>query len=159
MDENLTCAYHPSVATVLRCNRCGKPICPQCAVLTEVGYRCPDCIRSQQSVFFNIRVSDYPVAVLVAGTVAGLAALLLVRAGFFIALLLSPVVGGLIGELVHWAIGRRRGRHTWLAVGSAVIVGGLLGSAISWLLLGPATPFALLTYVVLCTATAAGRLR
>jgi len=161
MDEDLTlyCTYHPSVETVLRCNRCGNPICPQCAVLTEVGYRCPDCIRNQRSVFFNIRLSDYPVAVLVAGTVAGLAALLLVRAGFFIALLLSPVIGGLIGELVRRVIGRRRGRHMWLAVGSAVIVGGLLGSAISWPLLGPANPLALLTYLVLSTGAAAGRLR
>ena len=153
------CTYHPRVETVLRCNRCGKPICPKCAVLTEVGYRCPDCIRNQQSVFFNIRLGDYPIAAFVAGMVAGLAALLLVRAGFFIALLLSPVVGGLIGELVPRAIGRRRGRHMWLAVGSAVIVGGLLGFAISWLLLGPANPFALLTYLVLSTATVASRLR
>lgn len=157
--EILHCTYHPHVETVLRCNRCGQPICPQCAVLTEVGYRCPDCIRSQQSVFFNSRLGDYPVAVLVAGTVAGLAALLLVQTGFFIALLLSPLVGGLITELVHRSIGRRRGRHMWLAVGSAVVVGGLLGSAIARPLFGRANLFALLIYLVLSTATAAGRLR
>ncbi|MBA2247993.1 MAG: hypothetical protein H0W23_07685 [Chloroflexia bacterium] len=29
--------------TGLRCNRCGKPICPRCAVRTPVGMRCPDC--------------------------------------------------------------------------------------------------------------------
>jgi len=158
-DSTLYCTYHPNVETVLRCNRCGKPICPQCAVLTEVGYRCPDCIRSQQSVFFNIRLSDYPVAGLVAGVAAGLAALLLTRAGFFIALLLSPVAGGLIGELVSRAIGRRRGRHMWLAVGSGVIVGGLLGSIISWFLLGPINPVTLFLYLVLSTGAASGRLR
>lgn len=37
------CSYHPKVMTGLRCNRCGKPICPQCAVRTPVGFRCPDC--------------------------------------------------------------------------------------------------------------------
>ncbi len=37
------CSYHPNVLTGLRCNRCGKPICPQCAVRTPVGMRCPDC--------------------------------------------------------------------------------------------------------------------
>lgn len=37
------CSYHPNVMTGLRCNRCGKPICPQCAVRTPVGFRCPDC--------------------------------------------------------------------------------------------------------------------
>ncbi len=37
------CSYHPKVLTGLRCSRCGKPICPQCAVRTPVGFRCPDC--------------------------------------------------------------------------------------------------------------------
>jgi len=37
------CSYHPNVTTGLRCSRCGKPICPQCAVRTPVGLRCPDC--------------------------------------------------------------------------------------------------------------------
>lgn len=37
------CSYHPAVMTGLRCNRCGKPICPRCAVRTPVGMRCPDC--------------------------------------------------------------------------------------------------------------------
>ncbi len=37
------CSYHPQVLTGLRCSRCGKPICPQCAVRTPVGLRCPDC--------------------------------------------------------------------------------------------------------------------
>ncbi len=37
------CSYHPNVMTGLRCSRCGKPICPQCAVRTPVGLRCPDC--------------------------------------------------------------------------------------------------------------------
>jgi hypothetical protein len=37
------CSYHPRVLTGLRCSRCGKPICPQCAVRTPVGLRCPDC--------------------------------------------------------------------------------------------------------------------
>ena len=37
------CSYHPSVATRLRCSRCGKPICPRCGVRTPVGLRCPEC--------------------------------------------------------------------------------------------------------------------
>ncbi|MGC4105047.1 MAG: hypothetical protein QM753_01675 [Thermomicrobiales bacterium] len=37
------CSYHPNVMTGLRCSRCGKPICPECAVHTPVGWRCPDC--------------------------------------------------------------------------------------------------------------------
>ena len=37
------CTYHPKTLTGLRCTRCGKPICPQCAVRGPVGLRCPDC--------------------------------------------------------------------------------------------------------------------
>lgn len=37
------CSYHPQVETLLRCSRCGKPICPRCGVRTPVGMRCPDC--------------------------------------------------------------------------------------------------------------------
>ncbi|MGI9253570.1 MAG: B-box zinc finger protein, partial [Thermomicrobiales bacterium] len=37
------CSYHPDVETLLRCSRCGKPICAKCGVRTPVGVRCPDC--------------------------------------------------------------------------------------------------------------------
>ncbi|MBL8128361.1 MAG: hypothetical protein JNM64_12030 [Chloroflexia bacterium] len=33
------CAEHQEVETRLRCSRCGKPICPRCAVRTPVGMR------------------------------------------------------------------------------------------------------------------------
>ena len=41
--DEVTCARHPKTLTRLRCSRCGTPICPQCAVRTPVGLRCPDC--------------------------------------------------------------------------------------------------------------------
>ncbi len=45
MSDIPTCANHPERETGLRCNRCGKPICSQCAVQTPVGYRCRECVR------------------------------------------------------------------------------------------------------------------
>ena len=45
------CANHPDRGTSLRCNRCERPICTECAVLTPVGYRCKNCVKSQQKVF------------------------------------------------------------------------------------------------------------
>lgn len=155
----ITCAYHPTVETLLRCNRCGKPICPRCAVLTEVGYRCPECIRNQQSLFFNARLSDYPVAVVVAGTAAGLAALLLVQTGFLIALFVSVAVGGLIAEFVSRVLGRRRGRYIWIAASGAIIGGGLLGFIVSWILFSRADFITLLVFLVISTGTAISRLR
>jgi hypothetical protein len=41
--SDVPCPRHPKTMTRLRCSRCGTPICPQCAVRTPVGLRCPEC--------------------------------------------------------------------------------------------------------------------
>jgi DNA-directed RNA polymerase subunit RPC12/RpoP len=68
------CSYHPNVMTGLRCNRCSKPICPQDAVRTPVGLRCPDCagvrslptIRTQGDVLLKAIGAGILVALVVA---------------------------------------------------------------------------------------------
>jgi hypothetical protein len=65
MTENpniLYCANHPGVPTTLRCNRCEKPICIKCAVLTPTGYRCRECVRGQQKVYETAQWRDFPLA-------------------------------------------------------------------------------------------------
>ena len=47
------CYRHPGVETGLRCNRCEKPICVQCAKRTPVGFRCPDCIASLEDRYYS----------------------------------------------------------------------------------------------------------
>jgi membrane associated rhomboid family serine protease len=37
-----TCYRHPDRVTGLRCSRCGRPICGECAVPAAVGQLCPD---------------------------------------------------------------------------------------------------------------------
>jgi len=84
------CAYHPDVETLLRCSRCGKPICPRCAVRTPVGMRCPTCSG------VAVRGALEP-ATLVKGAVAGLLVAIPVGVlwgfapawGFYLALLLG----------------------------------------------------------------------
>ena len=55
----LYCYVHPNRATTLRCNRCERPICAEDAVLTPTGYRCRECIRSQQRIFDTALWYDY----------------------------------------------------------------------------------------------------
>ncbi|HYN88142.1 MAG TPA: tetratricopeptide repeat protein, partial [Ardenticatenaceae bacterium] len=43
-EEMLHCSVHPDRETMLRCNRCGRPMCPECAVRTPVGLRCRECV-------------------------------------------------------------------------------------------------------------------
>ena len=47
------CYRHPEVETGLRCNRCNKLICAQCAQRTPVGFRCPDCIMDVKERYYN----------------------------------------------------------------------------------------------------------
>jgi hypothetical protein len=51
--ETLFCYRHPQTETVLRCNRCNKPICPKCAQCTPVGFRCPECIQAIGSRYYD----------------------------------------------------------------------------------------------------------
>jgi membrane associated rhomboid family serine protease len=45
------CKRHPNVPTLLRCVRCGDPICPDCMRPAPVGYMCPSCAQgSRQEV-------------------------------------------------------------------------------------------------------------
>src|SRR5512139_2890612 len=62
MAPTLYCANHPDRETMLRCNRCEKPICYQCAILTPVGYRCKECVRQQQNTYYNAERFDLPIA-------------------------------------------------------------------------------------------------
>lgn len=106
----LVCANHPQRETGLRCNRCGKPICSSCAVRTPVGYRCPECVRSQQKLFDTAFRRDYIVAVLIAAISAGIGLGILRFFGIF-GLLLAPLLGAGVAELVRWAVSRRRSRR------------------------------------------------
>lgn len=125
-EATLYCTVHPTVATTLRCNRCGRPMCTKCAVKTPVGYRCRECVREQQDKFFNAQVVDYLVAAVVSLVVSFVAAAVVARLGWFLfAFFLSPAAGGLIGNAVWRLTGKRRGRYTAAIVGTAVVLGAL----------------------------------
>jgi hypothetical protein len=157
--EVFYCLSHPQVETRLRCSKCGNPICPRCAVQTPVGFRCPQCVRSQQAIFYTVTPSDYAIAVVVGLVVSIIAAFIMGRLGIFLALILGPVAGGVIAEVVRWAIRRRRGRWIWLVVSICIAVGGLLSLILSALPLRLTSLLSLIIYVVLAVGTAYARLR
>lgn len=121
-EEAMVCANHPNRETALRCNRCGKPICTRCAVHTPVGYRCRECLRGQQSVFETARPIDYPIAGVVSMLGVGLGTSVLTVLSFW-GLIVAPVAGGALAEIVRWAVRRRRGRRLALAA----LIGGVIG--------------------------------
>lgn len=42
-----TCYRHPDRHTLLKCSRCGRPICSACSIDAAVGQRCPSCVREE----------------------------------------------------------------------------------------------------------------
>lgn len=127
--ETLYCYIHPNRATVLRCNRCERPICTEDAIRTPTGYRCPNCIREQQKVFDTAQWRDYVVAFIVAAVGSAIASgLVLLVSGFFFGLgvlFLAPGAGALIGNLVLSATARRRSKALFATAAAGVIAGAL----------------------------------
>lgn len=128
--EVLYCTNHPGRQTHLRCNRCGKPICSTCANPTPVGYRCPECIREQEDVFFTATPLDYLVTTLVALTlslaIGWLATAILSSPFGFFLIFLGAFSGSLVGRIAFRAARRRRGRWMPHLVVVCLIIGTVL---------------------------------
>ena len=123
--STLYCANHPQVETNLRCNRCEKPICTKCAVLTPTGYRCKDCVRSQQKTFETAEWYDYILAVGIAVVLAFIGSRITAFIGFF-TIFVAPIAGMIIAEAVRAAIRRRRSKVLFLSAAIAAAVGSLI---------------------------------
>lgn len=159
----LFCANHPTVETLLRCNKCGKPICLKCAVQTPVGYRCRECVRQQQDVYFNAAEWDNLIALgvgfLVTLVATPLASAILGRMGFFgifIGLFIGASAGGLLAQIIRRAVGRRRGRYLPFFALAGILLGVLLGSFVSFLFVGVFTllsiPMLVFAFLAITTA-------
>lgn len=127
--DTLYCYVHPNRPTTLRCNRCERPICAQCAVRTPTGYRCRECVRSQQKVFDTAVWSDYVVAFVVSAIGSAIAsALVVVVSSFFFGLLilfLAPGAGVVIGNIVLRFIKNHRSRNLFLTAAIGMVAGAL----------------------------------
>ncbi len=118
------CANHPSVETSLRCNKCEKPICTRCAVLTPTGYRCRECVRGQQKVFETATTLDYPLIFIVSAILAYLGSLIAFRLSFFV-ILLAPFAGGVFAEIDRLVTRRRRSKQLYIFAAIGAVVGCL----------------------------------
>lgn len=113
--ETLYCANHPDTPTLLRCNRCEKPICMRCAVRTPTGYRCKECVRGQQKTFETALWQDYLLGGGVAGLLAFLGSLVVPSLGWF-SIFVAPIVGVIVGEAARFATRQRRARKLYLTI-------------------------------------------
>jgi hypothetical protein len=127
----LYCYVHPNRETTLRCNRCERPICAQCAIRTPTGYRCKECVREQQKTFDTAVWSDYLIGFgltsVLSLVAAGLIAAISFLAGFFMIFISAAIAvgaGSVIADSVLRVL-RRRSRMLFRIVAASVIVGAL----------------------------------
>ncbi|OJX48220.1 MAG: hypothetical protein BGO78_13190 [Chloroflexi bacterium 44-23] len=121
------CYRHPDRETFLRCNRCERLICSECAVLTPTGYRCKECVRGQQKVFNTAKAQDFilgSLTALILGYIGGVIARYI---GFFI-IFIAPLMGVVIAEAVRKLIKKRRSTALYRAVTVAAVIGALLSA-------------------------------
>lgn len=123
-ETKLYCYAHPDRETMLRCNRCDRPICAQCAVLTPTGYRCKECVRGQLKVFDTAQWWDYPLAFGLAGVLSFLGSWIAQFLGWFV-IFVAPIIGVIIAEAVRWVIHRRRSRLLFQMAVAGVVLGAL----------------------------------
>jgi hypothetical protein len=126
MTDSLYCANHPQTETMLRCNRCEKPICSKCAVLTDTGYRCKECVRGQQKAFETAEAIDYPIAFIVATVLSYIGSLIAPRLSFFV-IILAPIAGTIVAEAVRFSIRKRRANSLYITAAAGALVGSLPG--------------------------------
>lgn len=129
MTEELTyCEVHPDRETALRCNKCGRLMCADCAVSTPVGYRCKQCVRQHEDKFFNAGSNDYALLFGVCAVLSGVGGFLASAIGFILLWVIGSIpAGGFISEAALRATKRRRGRYSGEIGAAGVVIGGFIG--------------------------------
>ena len=153
MSEQLTyCEVHPDRETSLRCNKCGRLMCPDCAVPTPVGYRCKQCVRKHEDKFFSAGQSDYVIIASLCAVASAIAAAIVLQIGIpalFLIFIAIPLGGG-IAELALRLTQRRRGRQSANIAAASVVIGGLVGAMINMTMrYGRIPPFDLIIRVMM----------
>lgn len=123
-DGRLFCYRHPDRETWVRCGRCDRPICTQCAMQGPVGFRCRECgkpVRDPMSTFTPVQLAGGLVASFGGGL---LAAYISGRFGFF-ALFVAFFAGGLIVQGITRITGYKMG-----TLMDAIVYGGIIAGAV-----------------------------
>ena len=92
------CYRHPGRETHIHCQRCGRPICPDCMIDASVGFHCPTCVaegrkqtRSARTAYGGTR-SDNPALTSIS--------LIVLNASVWLAIMLTGGAGSRLVELL-----------------------------------------------------------
>jgi hypothetical protein len=126
MAETMRCYRHPDRETRVSCATCGRPICTECMVPTEVGIKCPDDAQLPRGARAGVMKRDQIAKSFLAGIAVALVGALVIyfvlpHIGFG-RLILSAVAGYGAGIFIHRAGGRNGGPLAMAISGVAVAV-------------------------------------
>jgi hypothetical protein len=162
-EDVLYCERHPDVETGLRCGRCETPICPKCAVFTDVGARCPTCAPRRKLPQFEITPQYF-----LRGLGAGLGAAaavgaiwgLLLPGGFgFFSIFVGMGVGYVVGEAVSLATNRKAGELLQGVAIAGAVAAYLVHNVVGGDSLIDTNDFGGLIALIAAIVVAAGRVR
>ena len=124
MAETMYCYRHPDRETRVSCATCGRPICTECMVATEVGIKCPDDAKLPRGARAGVMKRDQIAKSFLAGVAVALIGAIVVyyvlpQIGFG-RLILSAAAGYGAGIFVHRAGGRNGGPLAMAISGVAV---------------------------------------
>ena len=95
----LYCTFHPERETLLRCNRCNRPMCTECLILVPTGYRCKACVADLQRAFEKAGWGKALLLGLVAALLAALGGWILPALGLWL-IFLTPLWAYLVSEVL-----------------------------------------------------------
>lgn len=161
MPEAMRCYRHPDRETRVSCATCGRPICTECMVTTDVGIKCPDDARLPRGARAGVMKTNQILRTFLAGAgvaIAGVAVVFAILQINFFTLILSGVAGYGAGSIIYRAGGRNGGTLAVSVAGVAVLIAFapyllpffLAGSFPTFLILGA-------VLAVVAAAFAAGR--
>ena len=111
MAEPMYCYRHPKRETRVSCATCGRPICTECMVATDVGIKCPDDARLPRGARAGIMKTDQVVKSILAGLGVAVAGIPVAYVLFLLPFtwLISAAAGYGAGTLINRAGGRNGG--------------------------------------------------
>ena len=126
MAETMHCYRHPNRETKVSCATCGRPICTECMVPTDVGIKCPDDARLPRGARAGVMKGNQVAKSFLAGVAVALLGALIVyfvlpQIGFG-RIILAALAGYGAGTLIHRAGGRNGGPLAMVISGVAVAI-------------------------------------
>ncbi|MEX0800415.1 MAG: B-box zinc finger protein [Dehalococcoidia bacterium] len=159
----MQCARHPKVETELSCGRCETPICPRCAVFTDVGARCPSCAPTRLLPQFEVgplQAMRGGAAALAVGAALGAAwgFILPGEVGLY-GMFIAAFIGYAIAQAVSSATNGKAGRLLATLGATGVVVAYLVHNIVGGDEILPTTDLFGYIAVVIGGAVVIGRLR